>query len=53
MIWAFVFKAMLGLGIALPIQKKASAGAAPSPPTGPYLQADFSDQAQYEGWAFW
>jgi hypothetical protein len=35
MIWIAVLKAMMGLGFALPVQKKASAGAAPIPPVLP------------------
>lgn len=49
---AAIIKAMMGLGLALPIEHRSSAGAAPVI-TGPFLQADFSDQSQYEGWAFW
>jgi hypothetical protein len=53
MIWAAIFKAMMGLGLSLAIEKVASAGTAPPPPTGSILQADLSDQTLYEGWAFW
>ena len=51
MIWAAIFKAMMGLGLSLAIEKTASAGSAPVI-TGPFLQANLSDQSQYEGWGF-
>lgn len=43
MIWIAVIKAMMGLGFALPVQKKASAGGAPTPPAeaGSFYQIIF------------